>query len=66
MSKEILGGDFEGAPSERAGHKFHFNPKGKCHSRQCDETLKQGIAESARKAGLDRDMGIERTIKVRC
>ena len=28
------------------------------------EALKQRIAESARKAGLDGDMGIEKTIKV--
>jgi U4/U6 small nuclear ribonucleoprotein PRP3 len=29
------------------------------------EALKQRIAESARKAGLDSDMGIEKNIKVR-
>jgi len=28
------------------------------------EALKQRIAESARKAGMDGDMGIEKTIKV--
>lgn len=69
-SKESLGGGFEGAPRERAGRKFHFNPKGKYMAlgnamRQEIqlEALKQRIAESARKAGLDGDMGIERTIK---
>lgn len=29
------------------------------------EALKQRIAESARKAGLDGEMGVEKTIKVR-
>ncbi|PPQ93764.1 hypothetical protein CVT25_008144 [Psilocybe cyanescens] len=63
-------GAFEGAPRERAGRKFHFNPKGKYvalgnQMRQENqlEALKQRIAESARKAGLDGDMGIEKTIK---
>ena len=71
-SKESLGGGFEGAPRERAGRKFHFNPKGKyvalgnaMRQETQLEALKQRIAESARKAGLDGDMGIERTIKVR-
>ena len=72
-SKESLGGGFEGAPRERTGRKFHFNPKGKyvalgnaVRQEIQLEALKQHIAESARKAGLDGDMGIERTIKVRC
>ncbi|KAH9477701.1 U4/U5/U6 small nuclear ribonucleoprotein prp3 [Psilocybe cubensis] len=66
--KEV--GMFEGAPRERQGRKFHFNPKGKYvalgnQMRQENqlEALKQRIAESARKAGLDGDMGIEKTIK---
>ncbi|KAF8799743.1 small nuclear ribonucleoprotein hPrp3 [Phlegmacium glaucopus] len=69
-SKESLGGGFEGAPRERAGRKFHFNPKGKyvalgnaMRQEIQLEALKQRIAESARKAGLDGDMGIERAIK---
>ncbi|EEB93120.1 hypothetical protein MPER_08271, partial [Moniliophthora perniciosa FA553] len=44
---------FEGAPRERAGHATGATVGG----------LKQRIAESARKAGLDGDMGIERNIK---
>ena len=70
------GGDagkgFEGAPRERAGRKFHFNPKGKyvalgnqMRQDQQLEELKARIAESARKAGMDGDMGIEKAIKVR-
>ncbi|KAF9564547.1 PRP3-domain-containing protein [Agrocybe pediades] len=63
-------GAFEGAPRERAGKKFHFNPKGK-YVAQGDrmrqeiqlEALKQKIAESARKAGLDGDLGIGKSIK---
>ncbi|TFK41701.1 PRP3-domain-containing protein [Crucibulum laeve] len=61
---------FEGAPRERAGRGFRFNPKGKYvalanQMRQESqlEALKQRIAESARKAGLDGDMGIEKAIK---
>jgi len=68
-SKDI--GAFEGAPRERAGKKLHFNQKGKYvalgnQMRQEIqlEALKQRIAESARKAGLDGDLGIEKTIKV--
>jgi U4/U6 small nuclear ribonucleoprotein PRP3 len=34
------------------------------HEQQLEE-LKQRIAESARKAGLDSEMGIEKNIKVR-
>ncbi|KAG6849896.1 hypothetical protein H0H93_003910 [Arthromyces matolae] len=61
----------EGAvPKDRTGRTFRFNPKGKYiamgnqirHDNQL-EALKQRIAESARKAGLDSDMGIEKTIK---
>ncbi|CAA7268402.1 unnamed protein product [Cyclocybe aegerita] len=66
--KESTG--FDGAPRERAGKKFHFNPKGKyvalgnqMRQEVQLEALKQRIAESARKAGLDGDMGIEKAIK---
>lgn len=62
---------FEGAPRERAGRKFHFNTKGKyvalgnqMRQEQQLEALKQRIAESARKAGMDGDLGIEKAIKV--
>jgi U4/U6 small nuclear ribonucleoprotein PRP3 len=68
-NKESTG--FEGAPRERAGKKFHFNPKGKYiamadQMRQDHklEALKQRIAESARKAGLDGDIAIEKAVKV--
>ncbi|KAF9264257.1 PRP3-domain-containing protein [Marasmius fiardii PR-910] len=61
---------FAGAPRERAGRGFRFNPKGKyvamanqMRQEQQLEALKHRIAESARKAGLDGDMGIERGIK---
>jgi len=70
-SSANAGPSFEGAPRERSGRKFHFIPKGKYvalgnQMRQENqlEELKQRIAESARKAGLDGDMGIEKTIKV--
>lgn len=69
-SKEGTG--FEGAPRERHGRNFRFNPKGKyvalanqMRQDQQLEALKQRIAESARKAGFDSDMGIEKNIKVR-
>lgn len=62
---------FDGAPKERSGRNFRFNPKGKyvamgnqMRQEQQLEGLKQRIAETARKAGLDGDMGIERNIKV--
>jgi len=62
---------FEGAPRERAGKKFHFNPKGKyiamadqMRQEQQLEALKQRIAAGARKAGLDGDIGIEKAVKV--
>lgn len=65
------GNGFEGTPRERAGRKFHFNPKGKyiamadqMRQDQKLEALKQRIAESARKAGLDGDMAIEKAVKV--
>ncbi|KAG5642603.1 hypothetical protein DXG03_002501 [Asterophora parasitica] len=55
---------FDGAPRERTGRNFRFNPKGKyialaTQIRQENqlEALKQRIAESARKAGLDGEMG---------
>ena len=61
---------FEGAPKERAGRSMRFVPKGKYiamgnQMRQDAklEELKQRIAESARKAGLDNE-GIEKSIKV--
>ncbi|KAK7467209.1 U4/U5/U6 small nuclear ribonucleoprotein prp3 [Stygiomarasmius scandens] len=61
---------FEGAPKDRSGRNFRFNPKGKyvalgnqMRQEQQLEALKQRIAESARKAGLDGDMGIERNLK---
>ncbi|KAI0367189.1 PRP3-domain-containing protein [Pilatotrama ljubarskyi] len=51
---------FEGAPKERVGRQFRFNPKGKyvqianqVRQEQQLEQLKQRIAESAKKAGLD-------------
>ncbi|KAH8083302.1 pre-mRNA processing factor 3-domain-containing protein [Cristinia sonorae] len=53
-------GGFEGAPRERHGRNFRFNPKGKYvqlgnqirQEAQLEE-LKQRIAENAKKAGLD-------------
>lgn len=63
---------FEGAPRERTGRSFRFNPKGKYvqlgnQMRQENqlEALKQRIAESARKAGLDSEFEtLEKNIKV--
>lgn len=63
---------FEGAPKERTGRSFRFNPKGKYvqlgnQMRQESqlEGLKQRIAESARKAGLDSEFEtLEKNIKV--
>jgi len=70
-SKDDQGTGFDGAPRERHGRSFRFNPKGKyvalanqMRQEQQLEALKQRIAESARKAGLDSDMGIEKNIKV--
>ncbi|KAI6115140.1 pre-mRNA processing factor 3-domain-containing protein [Pisolithus croceorrhizus] len=62
---------FEGAPKERVGRSFKFNPKGKYvqlgnQMRQESqlEALKQRIAESARKAGLDSEFEtLEKNIK---
>ncbi|RDB27617.1 U4/U5/U6 small nuclear ribonucleoprotein prp3 [Hypsizygus marmoreus] len=61
---------FEGAPRERVGRSIRFNPKGKYvalanQMRQENqlEALKQRIAESARKAGFDGEMGVEKNIK---
>ncbi|KIJ63110.1 hypothetical protein HYDPIDRAFT_113672 [Hydnomerulius pinastri MD-312] len=62
---------FEGAPKERTGRNFRFNPKGKYvqlgnQMRQENqlEALKQRIAESARKAGLDSEFEtLEKNIK---
>lgn len=69
--KDDQGTGFDGAPRERHGRSFRFNPKGKyvalanqMRQEQQLEALKQRIAESARKAGLDSDMGIEKNIKV--
>lgn len=68
--KDDQGTGFDGAPRERHGRSFRFNPKGKyvalanqMRQEQQLEALKQRIAESARKAGLDSDMGIEKNIK---
>lgn len=65
-------GGFEGAPRERVGRNFRFNQKGKyvqiANQLRQDaqlEALKQRIAESARKAGLDSEFEtLEKNIKV--
>ncbi|KAF8434613.1 PRP3-domain-containing protein [Boletus edulis BED1] len=62
---------FEGAPKERTGRSFRFNPKGKYvqlgnQMRQDTqlEALKQRIAQGARKAGLDSEFEtLEKNIK---
>ena len=64
---------FEGAPKERVGRQFRFNPKGKyvqianqVRQEAQLEQLKQRIAESAKKAGLDSEFEtLEKNIKVR-
>lgn len=64
---------FEGAPKERVGRQFRFNPKGKYvqignQVRQDAqlEQLKQRIAENAKKAGLDGEFEtLEKNIRVR-
>lgn len=64
---------FEGAPKERAGRNFRFNPKGKyvqlgnqIRQEAQLEQLKQRIAESAKKAGLDTEFEtLEKNIRVR-
>lgn len=63
---------FEGAPRERVGRQFRFNPKGKyvqignqIRQEAQLEQLKQRIAESARKAGLDTEFEtLEKNIRV--
>jgi U4/U6 small nuclear ribonucleoprotein PRP3 len=63
---------FDGAPKERAGRNFRFNPKGKyvhlanqMRQESLLEALKQRIAESARKAGLDAEFEtLEKNIRV--
>ncbi|RPD65244.1 PRP3-domain-containing protein [Lentinus tigrinus ALCF2SS1-7] len=62
---------FEGAPKERVGRQFRFNQKGKyvqianqVRQEQQLEQLKQRIAESAKKAGLDTEFEtLEKNIK---
>jgi U4/U6 small nuclear ribonucleoprotein PRP3 len=64
---------FEGTPRERVGRSLRFNPKGKyvslANQMRQDiqlEALKQRIAESARKAGLDSEFDtLEKNIRVR-
>lgn len=63
---------FEGAPRERMGRNFRFNPKGKyvqlgsqLRQEAQLEQLKQRIAESAKKAGLDTEFEtLEKNIRV--
>jgi U4/U6 small nuclear ribonucleoprotein PRP3 len=63
---------FEGAPKERVGRQFRFNPKGKyvqignqIRQEAQLEQLKQRIAESAKKAGLDTEFEtLEKNIRV--
>ncbi|KAI0795672.1 pre-mRNA processing factor 3-domain-containing protein [Abortiporus biennis] len=70
VSGPIEGG-FEGAPREKVGRNFRFNPKGKyvqlgnqMRQEAQLEQLKQRIAESARKAGLDSEFEtLEKGIK---
>ena len=65
-------GGFEGAPKERVGRQFRFNPKGKyvqianqVRQEAQLEQLKQRIAESAKKAGLDSEFEtLEKNIRV--
>jgi U4/U6 small nuclear ribonucleoprotein PRP3 len=72
-SSAVKESGFEGVPKERTGRSFRFNPKGKYvqlgnQMRQETqlEALKQRIAESARKAGLDTEFEtLEKNIKVR-
>ncbi|KAJ8469204.1 hypothetical protein ONZ45_g16968 [Pleurotus djamor] len=62
---------FDGAPKERMGRSFRFNSKGKyvqlanqMRQEQQLEALKQRIAESARKAGLDSEFDtLEKNIR---
>ncbi|TFY80658.1 hypothetical protein EWM64_g3352 [Hericium alpestre] len=70
-SATTLEGGFEGAPRERVGRSLRFNPKGKyvamAQQLRRDEqleALKQRIAESARKAGLDSEFDtLEKNIR---
>lgn len=66
-------GGFEGTPRERGtGRSFRFNPKGKYMQLGNEmrrenqlEALKQRIAESAKKAGLDTEFEtLEKNIRV--
>lgn len=71
-SSAVPDSGFEGAPRERVGRSFRFNPKGKyVHianeiRRETQlEQLKQRIAESAKKAGLDSEFEtLEKNIRV--
>jgi hypothetical protein len=64
---------FDGVPKERSGRNFRFNPKGKyvhlaeqLRQEEKMEALKQRIAETARKAGLDSEFEtLEKNIRVR-
>jgi U4/U6 small nuclear ribonucleoprotein PRP3 len=66
------GTGFDGAPRERVGRSFRFNTKGKyvqmgnqMRQEAQLEALKQRIAESARKAGLDSEFEtLEKNIRV--
>ena len=71
--KDAASGSFEGAaPKERASRTFRFNQKGKyvqianqIRQEAQLEALKQRIAESARKAGLDSEFEtVEKNIRV--
>ncbi|KAL1705958.1 pre-mRNA processing factor 3-domain-containing protein [Schizophyllum commune] len=71
-SSAISKSDFTGAPRERTGRQLRFNPKGKFVAQGNQlrqeaklEELKQKIADSARKAGLDGDavMGIGSNVR---
>ncbi|PPQ67755.1 hypothetical protein CVT26_007041, partial [Gymnopilus dilepis] len=69
-AKEVGVFDTAPAPKERVGRTFKFNQKGRyvalgnqMRQEAQLEQLKQRIAESARKAGLDGDLSIEKTIK---
>ena len=73
-SKDAASGSFEGAaPKERTSRSLRFNQKGKYEAianqmrRDAQlEQLKQRIAESARKAGLDSEFETaEKNIRVR-
>ena len=74
FAKDAASGSFEGAaPKERTSRRFRFNQKGKyvqiANQVRRDEQLeqlKQRIAESARKAGMDAEFEqVEKSLKVR-